>query len=232
MKLMILLALFSTFCFAKKIDFCLENVSDQRHKLAGLKYCKDQSTSFKQPNGIGINGYEGRCGQTAAANVTYFYCQMVLHPVVDINAYFSDPGPGVAPRTLRDGLNDLFKSASRTCPQGGAWKRVSYKNSSEYLKGIESGLKAKVEFKHKLKRYRSDGKMVFTTPIPVLIAQGSYLHWVTVIDLVKTNNDCKVIYVDQGTQTEVSCDSMVKSSYEVGKMWYPLLNSYTLIKYE
>lgn len=232
MKLFIFFALVSTSVFAKISDLCIETVIRPDHKQVGLRYCKDKTTSFKQPNGTGINGYEGRCGQTAAANVTYFYCQMALHPVVDINSYFSDPSPGVAPRTLRDGLNDLFKSAPRTCPQKGAWKRVSHKNSSEYLKGLESGLNAKVEFKHKLRRYRSDGKLVFTTPIPVLIAQGSYLHWVTVIDLVKTKNDCQVVYVDQGTQSEVSCDSMVKSSYEVGKMWYPLLNSYTLIKYE
>jgi len=232
MNFFLLLALLSSSLFAQRTDYCSEKVTNSDHMLKGLKYCKDQSTSFKQPDGTGINGYEGRCGQTSAANVTFYYCKQALHPVIDINSFFSDPGPGVAPRTLRDGLNDIFKSSHRSCPQNGNWKRVSYKDSSAYIKGIESGLNAKVEFKHKLRRYRSDGKLAFTTPIPVLIAQGSYLHWVTIIDLVKTGKECKVVYVDQGTQSEVSCDSMAKSSYEVGRMWYPLLNSYTLIKYE
>lgn len=184
-------------------------------------HCKDGSISFKQPSSTGYKGYEGKCGQTAASNIMYFYCDLITSPSNYTNAYLSDYTPGVRPDTFEEGINEMFRDET-SCPYG-SW--TFYNNSDhriDYLDSLYYGLKDNAV----LTRTRSDGTRIKRGPIPVLIEipprRSGIFHWVTVVDIEGYNpkqwqnystEACKVIINHWGAQYSVPCEVFTSWSY-------------------
>ncbi len=60
-------------------------------------FCKDGTVSYEQPKSTGLGGWEGKCGQTAAANIVYGMCNVPSDPRNQSGTYMRDFTPGVAP---------------------------------------------------------------------------------------------------------------------------------------
>ena len=94
--------------------------------------CPDGTTSYRQPKSEGIRGSEGKCGQTAAANLFSAFCGVNAPPKL-LDNFFWDPTPGVHPNTLELGMNNIWRAdkihrdrrgEKSTCPVG-VWEKKS-----------------------------------------------------------------------------------------------------------
>ena len=68
---------------------------------------QDGSFSWEQPPSRGIAGWEGRCGQTAAANLITTYGNQLVSPEEVIDAAW-DGTPGSKPSTVLRAVNTLL----------------------------------------------------------------------------------------------------------------------------
>jgi hypothetical protein len=211
--------------------------------------CPDGTISFEQPDSEGIADMEGKCGQTAAANLYRTYCKLNASPKL-LDKFFYDAGPGVAPKTLVSGLNNLWLAdriyrikykQKRTCPDG-TWNKRIAKNEHDFLYFISRSLRKKYKNKSgnytqpKRKRFfkNNSGETSPVSPLAVLIETdgkkgGFGLHWVTVVDMYYINNECRIIYNTWNRQYDSSCSSFSKKA---SKTTLGPLRPYTLIRLE
>jgi hypothetical protein len=141
-------------------------------KVQGLKTittevfkCPDGSISFDQ---LDSSNYEGRCGQTAAVNSVYSYCNKTFFEPSKNLLFFADMTPGTRPDTMVAGLNTLMLHGS--C-ETGQWKHYYSSNRWDFFKRLVYATK---KVNNKLR------------PLPVLIKPSrsqSTLHWVTVVSV-------------------------------------------------
>jgi hypothetical protein len=196
----------------------------------GVMVCDDNTISFKQPPSPDEWGYEGKCGQTAAANVLAAYCKNYFHPHNDLNRYFSDITPGVNPQSLRLGLNQLFYNLP-SCPRDFSWSTHNYRSEKYFLLGLSNGLQLKLGNNYIRERLREDGSKVRRTPVIVLeSSDGKTLHWVTIVDMIKTHDKCQVIINDHGRQRKDSCEKQAARAKKVEEVLGGIFHPYKLIK--
>lgn len=184
-----------------KVEKCLRVSGD-------LNHCLDQTISYTQPKSTGINGYEGKCGQTAAANIASMLCEENFSPI-RIDKVFKDVTPGVHPRTLVRGLNRIVNK-SQNCLSQKKFKLVYANNEQNYIQQISM----------------SD------SPVAILIRNpgGQVLHWVTIVDTFYNNHECKFTINHWGGQYVVPCKIIARWSRGVKDSYGAVLRQYTLIK--
>lgn len=182
----------------------IENCTQVR---ADLNICMDGSISFTQPKSTGINGYEGKCGQTAAANIASMLCEEDFSPIA-IDKLFKDVTPGVHPRTLIKGLNKIVKS-SQNCLSKKTLTLSYAKNESDYIEKIQNA----------------------QTPVAILIRNpgGQVLHWVTIINSFESSEGCRFRVNHWGGQFIVPCEIISKWSRGVKDSYGAILKEYTLV---
>ena len=172
------------------------------------RVCTDGSVSYPQPSSAGVSGWEGKCGQTAAANTATMLCKKHIAPQ-EVDKLSADLTPGLRPDTVRRILNKIWKK-HRSCT-GSKW----------YL-NIQSRAKA---FHHNL-----NGLLKKNIPVPVLIQTPDAklsLHWVTVVGVSGFNTKACQYSVNSGKgQVKVACSEFGGWAAKVGK-YYPILRSFT-----
>ncbi len=150
---------------------------------AGLHRTESGYYSWEQPDSA-LNGYEGRCGQTAMANIAW-HCGYVLRPT-DAIRLAPDLTPGTRPGRLASGLNRIAEGA---CGEF----RVCRPNTGIGAQPIP----------WLMDKVHAHGR---GHPTPVLITSGDALHWVTVVRVGETpDRGCEVVYLEHGTETHRSC---------------------------
>jgi hypothetical protein len=224
-------------------DDCVEkalhvtNESDLRKD--GLRRCKDGTVSFVQPSSEGFRGMEGKCGQTAAANLMYMYCKLITSPKRYTDHYLSDITPGVRPGTLREGLEDMFDKNWEECPQEkGDWHWFGYDYESDYIDGIKRGLQVRYSTPNMILRTRANGSKVYRAPLALLIRPpgGKDLHWIVVVDVinkvVSKKNVCHMVVNHWDDQFEVPCSKIGRWSRGVEDSYGMILDKYSVIKFK
>lgn len=146
----------------------------------------DGTISWTQPGDLSTHAYNGRCGETAAANVASMLGQEISPQ--DVARITSDVTPGTLPSTLYNYVRDHVP---------GTWKK-GVSSSSEAVKHLELLLH---NGRHRAANDRS--------PIIALLqTQGRSLHWVTVVDV---ENRQTVVINQYGRQDRMSLSSFVKA---------------------
>jgi hypothetical protein len=172
--------------------------------------CSDKTISFKQPDSVGINGWEGYCGQTALSNISAMMCGRYMSPYSN-DFYATDDTPGQRPSTLKTALNKVFNEhpKNNSCPRG-VWKIRENSSASRFMTKLKVDLFGAdaVAF-----RYYSADRGIKVTPIPVLLNSGGLnYHWITVVDLINNPKDkykCNVILNTWGVQKTLSCTQFI-----------------------
>ena len=144
-------------------------------------YARQFTYSWDQPSSDGVNGYYGYCGPTAASNLLANACGVMLPPRSLAEACFGI-GPGTTPSALVGALNDI-----EGC---GHWV-IDHANASE---------NDPLETLHRRR------------PVAVLLDwQGALdLHWITLVDVVRTGGSCHVVYNHWGRQDRMDCNEFVE----------------------
>ena len=155
----------------------------------GLNRTESGYYSWEQPPSS-VNGWEGRCGQTAIANLAW-YCGFVVSPD-DAIRLAPDITPGMRPGSMARALNGLANGVCgnfRVC-------RPDTRAGARPLWWLHSRVHATPT----------------GYPTPVLITSGEELHWVTVMEIDESEeNGCWVVYLEHGTETRRPCGSFVQT---------------------
>jgi len=206
-----------------------QNANEDELRDAGLRRCIDGSVSFKQPKATGINGYEGKCGQTSASNTLFHICKRAFSPKDEIEKYLKDITPGVLPKTLRRGMKNIFTDNKQFCPTS-MWKKLSAKSSSKFIGEVKQAIFPRYSHPNLLVITRN-GRRLLRNPIMALIQNpgGKYLHWVTIIDIESNRNECNFIVNHWDNQYRVSCKKFASWSGKVGKTYPVVLKSYSIV---
>lgn len=213
-----------------KCEMFDRNVENEEHlRSLGLRRCKDQSVSFVQPDSEGWNGWQGKCGQTAAVNSLYQMCRIAKSPKDYMDRYLSDLTPGVRPRTLRKGLNKVM-SYHDPCPSL-LWSIDRFRRAQSFTDYIIENLTPL--YSHpQINRIKRDNQEYLRQPVIALIqnpGSGKYLHWVTIIDYKKSESSCDLFINHWDDQYKVPCNVLEDWSRQVGRSYPIILSSYTLI---
>ena len=196
----------------------------------GLRRCLDQTVSFVQPKSRGVEGWEGKCGQTSAANMLYMHCRLVQSPEA-FDRVMGDVTPGVHPRTLRRGLKKVYSQYSDHCPDH-KWSKSASNGFSQFVAQGDGQLRA-IDFRNSISRRRENGDLVIRSPLASLIrTPGSKtLPWVTIVDIQGqlNNSSCKMIINHWDDQFEVPCSKMGAWSKGVSETYPVILKKYTLV---
>lgn len=213
-------------------DYCTESKSSDLSRANGNK-CKDGSVSFDQPGALGMGGYEGKCGQTMAANIFYGVCSVALSPKNYWDVIMNDVTPGSHPRTVTSGLNSAFNKYKAYCPSGqgiSAWY-IKLGNAKNFIQRIKEYLKPMYSSPGMLELYRN-GERRLRNPVGALIkAPGDEVHWVTVVDQIQKNGQCHFVVNHWSNQYELPCTKLAEwsgnlSSYGV------LLRPYQVVTFK
>jgi len=155
----------------------------------GLRRTRSGYYSWLQPDSA-VRGWEGRCGQTAMANIAW-HCGYNVSPT-DAIRLAPDLTPGTRPGRLATGLN---KIAGGDCGEF----RVCRPD-------VASGAQPLRWLHDKVHAYGRG------YPTPVLITEGNALHWVTVVDIREPDDGpCTVVYLEDGRETHRPCASFVQT---------------------
>lgn len=213
------------------IDRNVQNENELRR--AGLRRCKDGSVSFVQPKSEGWNGWEGKCGPTAASNSLYHLCKKGLDPNAYVAKYMKDATPGVRPLTLKKGLTKIFSLNTHACPTSNNWKYEKLASSTNYITKIKQDLFPKYSHPNLLKIQRN-GKSYLRNPVLSLIQNpgGKYLHWVTIIDIISTASKCDFVVNHWNKQYLIPCKILASWSEKVGKTYPIILKSFSVVTYK
>ena len=163
------------------VDNCLmynkSNINESELRDNGLRRCRDNSISFVQPKSRGVRGWEGKCGQTFAANSLFSICSISVDPATYFKKYLNDITPGVRPGTLRRGMNKAFLKNSRNCP-GGKINRWNYVKLGSIANFISKTKKYIIpNYSHpNLVEINRGGIKYLRNPIGVLIQNLSLIH--------------------------------------------------------
>ena len=201
-------------------------------RRAGLRRCKDGSVSFVQPKSDGWNGWEGKCGPTAASNSLYHLCKKGLDPNTYVARYMSDATPGVRPGTLRKGLNKIFSLNKEACPENKGWFYKKLGNTKNFIATIKQDLLPKYSHPNIVTLNRN-GKSYQRNPVMVLIQNpgDKYLHWVTVVDITSNASKCDFVVNHWNKQYLVPCAKLALWSGKVGKTYPIILKSFSVVTY-
>lgn len=215
-----------------KIDECTlrdENVKNERQlRDIGLRRCRDGSVSFIQPNSEGWNGWEGKCGQTAAANTLFHFCRVAKDPNQYIDEYLSDLTPGVLPKTLRKGLSSIFSKFS-FCANV-EFRSKSFRTNDNFISFVKQKIIPNMSHPRMLTITR-DGLQRLRQPVLVLVQNPGtkYLHWVTIIDQIDRNRTCNFIVNHWDAQYMVPCTDLANWSKNVGRTYPLILKSLSVV---
>ncbi|MCM0606872.1 MAG: hypothetical protein KA715_12350 [Xanthomonadaceae bacterium] len=198
---------------------------------ATLHVCPDETISSPQPVPE-FSGYEGKCGQTAAANITTMMCGKHVSPK-GVEAYGAyDLTPGSQPKTLKKTLKKLFSERQYTalfCPKG-EWSVVKPETSNEFLLELKATLYwSKFPNANPTASRNRGVYSVLIQPTPVLLKYSlTNWHWVTVVDVIPNEKDkyeCSVVYNMEGDQYISDCESFTDNAdtSTLGMMGYRLL---------
>lgn len=217
----------------------LDPVAHPEQPIQGSAWrCQDQTVSFLQPASVDrfFKDYEGRCGQTAIANLLYSYCGQIVDPQADISKKVWDFTPGIRVSTVVDGINEFFKSFGRDCPRG-YWTSIrGASDPQHFIRALQTGLSqgAIVE------RLLPSGEHLFRSPVAVLLnasRRGTYtLHWVTVVDVERGDDfdtSCHVVLNQWAAQYRVPCGLFSKWAKNVAPHFSdePLPISYVRVRF-
>lgn len=203
-------------------------LNEQAMRDLGLRRCRDNSVSFVQPKSEGWNGWEGKCGQTAAANTLFHYCRIAKDPDSYVGEYMGDITPGVRPGTLRKGMNKLFKKFS-SCGNF-EFEKKSFRKRDDYISYIKQKLISQNIYPSTLTIMRNNESRLRQPVITLIQNPGSkYLHWVSVVDQIDLNNQCHFIVNHWDDQYTVPCNDLADWSYDVGRSYPVILRSYSLV---
>lgn len=217
-----------------RCNFVDRNVQNETElRSAGLRRCKDGSVSFVQPESDGWNGWEGKCGPTAASNSLYHLCKKGLDPNKYVAKYMNDATPGVRPGTLKKGLRTIFNLNKDACPVSNNWVYGKLNNVTNYIAKVKQDLFPKYSHPNLLTIQRN-GKSYFRNPILTLIQNpgGKYLHWVTIVDIISSTNRCDFVVNHWNKQYLVPCKTLASWSGKVGKTYPIILKSYSVVTYK
>jgi hypothetical protein len=197
----------------------------------GLRRCKDGSISFVQPDSDGWNGWEGKCGQTAASNSLFHMCQKGLDPDKYIDPYLRDRTPGVRPNTLQKGLNRISNKHKDTCPTTQRWIASYLGNQANFIAKLKQHLIPNYSHGNLIQLQRN-GEEKLRQPVIVLVQNpgGNYLHWVTVVD-VMDQGQCHFVVNHWDNQYLIPCKTLAQWSGKVGKTYPIILKSYSTVTY-
>lgn len=222
-----------------KTDSCTmynksNDLEDELREI-GFRRCRDNSISFVQPPSRGVQGWEGKCGQTFGSNALYSICKKVVDPNIYFNQLFSDITPGVRPGTLKKGMKKAFKKESADCPQVGEnnWRFFKRGNNQSFIKRVKADLIP--NYSHiGLIQVNRFGKSYLRNPIGVLIQNpgGNYLHWVTVVDVLSSENSCEFVVNHWDNQYQVPCEELASWSGKVGRTYPIILSSYSTVVFK
>lgn len=218
-----------------KIDNCsiFDNSVANEYALRnkGLRRCEDGSISFVQPDSEGYQGWEGKCGQTAAANSVYHLCQTAFSPDEDLDKFLSDITPGVLPKTLRRGLTKIIAENKSYCPQG-QWKVQHARNNKDFINHVAKNIKPNYST-NTINILNRDGLTRYTNPVITLIVDPGtkFLHWVTIVDMEQKENSCHFYINHWSSQYRVPCEIFATWSSRVGKVYPIILRSYTTVSF-
>lgn len=207
--------------------------NEQELRQAGLRRCKDGSVSFVQPESEGWNGWEGKCGPTAASNSLYHLCKKGLDPKKYVERYMSDITPGVRPGTLRKGLKKIFSLNKESCPKSKGWFNKNLRTQNNFIATLKQDLIPK--YSHpSIVNITRDGRSYLRNPVMVLIQNpgDKFLHWVTVIDITKSASKCDFVVNHWNKQYLVPCEKLAQWSGKVGKTYPIILKSYSVVTYQ
>lgn len=216
----------------------LSNFSVNAFRLADISdlclraKCKDNSISFDQPRSSGPFGMYGRCGHVAISNIFSNVCNQLISPI-NLVSSIKDITPGINPRTLRIGLNRLFSNNSEKClfdSKIERWISTRARNESNFLDIMSDQL----ELSSKFLRKRDSGEILSRHPMVafIKIPNSFELHYVTIIDIERDDQQCNIFYNHWGIQEVTSCENFSGWSRGVRRVYPFLFRSYMLIKRE
>jgi hypothetical protein len=202
-------------------------------RATGLRRCRDGSVSFVQPKSDGWNGWEGKCGHTAASNTLYHICRKAMDPEVYMSKFLSDVTPGVLPRTLKKGITKVFEENKLDCPSKNTWSYSKLKNENNFLKNVKQFIFPKYSHPN-LNTINRNGKNYFRNPIMSLVQNpgGNYLHWVTIVDIVSKKDSCEFVVNHWDNQYQVPCKVFSQWSKKVGRTYLGILKSYSTVTFQ
>lgn len=178
--------------------------------------CADGSVSYEQPDStsfLGIDNWNGYCGETSAANTMFMHCRVYANPTEYVNRFTKDITPGTLAGSLTRGLNKMYNEWPKDCPKG-EWRHHSGADSPEqYISFLERGLSREGG---SFERRRQDGTKIRRSPVPIMIEvpnQNKALHWVTLVDIqgldkdtnLADQNSCFATINHWGNQYDVPC---------------------------
>jgi len=180
--------------------------------------CPDGTFSFPQPDSTGYEGWNGYCGETAVSNVSGMMCERFLSPQT-VGTYATDITPGTLPATNLRALKKIFTEnytnvrRSNPCPVNGSWKARGANSDQNFINAVMVSV---LQGPGGFTRQRADGTSKEITPTMVLMAHGfSKLHWVTIVDFRRNNDDkfaCDVVMNTWGQQKIMTCANFAKYS--------------------
>lgn len=147
--------------------------------------------AWPQPDSTGLMGWNGYCGETAAANVLTNLCDMSWTPSEVHERGATDVTPGSAPWTMANILNDSG------C---GRWEVASGCPSSDQ---------------------ELDAWVTESYFMPVLVegdAATDY-HWTTLYSIIATPESCSVAQLDNGMSGWSMCDDVLSGWRLEGQRW-------------
>lgn len=220
-----------------KTDDCLrynKSIGNEYELRAqGLRRCKDGSISFVQPKSTGAGGWEGKCGQTFGSNAMFTMCKKAVDPDNYFSKYMGDITPGVRPGTLRSGMSRAFTNEKDECPQDQArWIYYKLGNTKNYIKRLKQYIIPNYSHPNLISVSRG-GKSYLRNPVATLIQNpgGSYLHWVTIIDMLEHKNACYFVVNHWDNQYQVPCETLASWSGRVGRTYPIILKSFSVVSF-
>ena len=186
-------------------------------KAVKYKECPDQTISHIQPPSIGLNGWEGYCGQTATSNLTSMLCDRHLLPKAN-DQYGKDITPGQHSSTMKRSLKKIFTELASTnsCPEV-MWKVKKSWKPEKFIQNLKNSL---FHREVQVRRYRNEEDFVLITPVPVIINSGGLnYHWVTIVDMPENLQDkygCDAVMNTWGEQRVLTCEKLAKYANHTG----------------
>lgn len=215
-------------------DRCSQKKQLGLRSLIGVeepRFCKDGTVSYKQPKSSGFKGWEGKCGQTAAANMVYGLCKVALDPVDNINDYMRDLSPGVFPSTLKRGLNEIFGDFPHSCDSRGEWKWFYNTSAKSFIQAMKYMTRQKRSSGRRMQRIDYRGIKVERTPLALLVRDpGSHmLHWITLVDVEEKEQKCMAVVNHWDNQYKTPCDTLAKWSKGVSDSYPIIFRPYNMV---
>jgi hypothetical protein len=176
-----------------------------------MRYMEDGTISWDQPPSDGVEGWNGRCGETAAANLIAMYYQGYASAPLAIPEYikFEDPTPGTRVETLTLGMNNFQKKIKQS-PRKFLWKSANASSSAPIL-DLSEIVVVRAGSSNRAPSFKNVDKTTHKKfPVAALLQMGKQFHWVTIVNVVYRDGGYHVVYNDHGKQTTISSSEFLK----------------------